>query len=312
MKLAINPLLTKKVDKELLKEIERQQAWQNIECTPEQAFELITVDGYASTCELVAGRRYQVDYVSRQLFMVDVDNETDKNPVTMTIPELLEHDFYNAYGAGFYATHSFRPEHHKFRILFITEQPVTDAGRARKIIRGLLKIFSAGDEACKDPARLFYGNQNCELKEFTGNVLPADIEQALVDVIDKEDHEFAESMATAPEPSPLTDQQRRKILELLKQTFVGSYPIWRNVGWGMKAGGFALQDFQYVTAGMMNSKTAQDAVKIWNDGKANGRVTMGSVIHLLRERHGQDCLRELNPVTKFLDTAQRLREACAR
>ncbi|KAF2377632.1 hypothetical protein BSN82_17765, partial [Acinetobacter baylyi] len=62
------------------------------------------------------------------------------------------------------------------RILFITEQPVTDAGRARKIIRGLLKIFSAGDEACKDPARLFYGNQNCELKEFTGNVLPADIE----------------------------------------------------------------------------------------------------------------------------------------
>ena len=305
MKIAINPLLTKKVDKDLLREIESQQAWQNIECTPEEAFELITVDGYASTCELTGGRRYQVDYVSRQLFMVDVDSG-------MRLEELLSNDFYNAYAAGFYATHSFTPEHHKFRILFLTEQPIMDAGRARKIARGLLKVFPAGDEACKDPARLFYGNRDCELKEFTGNILPIEIETALVEAIDAEDREFAEAMATAPEPSPLNDEQKRKILELLKITFVGSYPIWRNVGWGMKAGGFTLQDYQYVTAGMMRAKTAADAAKVWNDGQNGGKVTMGSVIHLLREKHGKDCLRELNPVTKFLDTAQRLREACAK
>lgn len=301
MKLAVNPLLTKKVDKDLLREIESQQVWQNIECTPEEAFELITVDGYATTCELAGSRRYQVDYVSRQLFMVDVDTG-------MRIEELLQNDFYNAYAAGFYATHSFTPEQHKFRILFITQQPVVDRNRAGKLLRGLLRIFPAGDEACKDPARLFYGNRNCELKEFTGQILPAEIEQALVEAIETEDREFAEAMAAAPAPTPLDDAQRQRILELLKATFVGSYPIWRNVGWGMKAGGFSLKDYQYVTGGMMNSKTPADAARVWNDGQAGGRITMGSVIHLLRERHGEDCLRQHNPVSKFIDTRKRLKE----
>lgn len=281
--------------------------WTNIEATWAEAFELITVDGYATSAELTNDNRKEANFASRQLLMVDVDGG-------MTILELLDNAFYEQYGAGFYATHSFRPEHHKFRICFVLEQAETDSSRLRKIIRGLLQVYPAGDRACSDPVRLFYGNPNCVLKERTERLLTNDIVEQLISIVEEQDRAAAEAMTHYTGPAPvLDDAQRQRILELLKQTYVGNYPLWRNVGWGLKAGGFSLKDFQYVTTGMMSQKSATDAAKVWTHGGQTSKpVTMGSVIHLLRERHGRDCLREATPVNKFFDTAQRLREACAR
>ena len=73
--------------------------WENIECTWEQAFDLITVQGYATSAELSDPYRCDANFVSRQLVMIDIDKE-------MTIQELLEDQFYNEYGAGFYVTPS--------------------------------------------------------------------------------------------------------------------------------------------------------------------------------------------------------------
>lgn len=266
--------------------------WINIEAAWAEAFELITKDGHATSAELTTDNRIQANFVSRQLIMVDVDNDKEDQD-TMSIPELLAHPFYNAFGAGFYATHSFKPEHHKFRICFVLETAETDSNRLRKIIRGLLKVFPAGDKACSDPVRLFYGSPNCVLKEFKTNVLSNEAIQALVDGIDEEDAATLEKMSRVAELAPLTQPQRRKILELLKQTYVGNYPIWRNVGWGLKAGGFTLPDFQYVTAGMMSQKSPADAAKVWTaGGQVSKPVTMGSVVFLLKSRHGEDCLKE--------------------
>lgn len=304
MKVSINPNIIGKPSKDL--HIDLGHNWTNIEADWADVFALITTDGYATSAELTNDNRKEANFVSRQLLMVDIDGG-------MTIPELLSHDMYNAYGAGFYATPSFTPEHHKFRICFILEQPETDSGRLRKINRGLLKVFGEADEACKDPTRLFYGTPACVLCERTDKILPNWLVEQLIAVVEAEDAATAESMTRYDGPAPeLNDAQRQRILELLKQTFVGSYPIWRNIGWGLKAGGFAVADFQYVTTGMMRAKTATDAAKVWlAGGHVNKPVTMGSVIHFLKERHGKDCLREQTPVKKFFDTAQRLREACA-
>lgn len=260
--------------------------WINIEATWAEAYELITVDGHATSAELTTDNRIQANFVSRQLLMVDIDDG-------MTITELLEHPFYNAYGAGFYVTHSFKPEQHKFRICFVLEAAETDSSRCRKIIRALLQVFPHGDKACVDPVRLFYGNPSCVLKEFKENLLTTDIVSALVQAIDEQDAETATKMTQAAELSPLTQPQRRRILELLKQTYVGNRTIWRNVGWGLRAGGFTLPDFQYVTTGMMSQKSPSDAAKIWASKGETGRpVTMGSVVFLIKQRHGDDCLKE--------------------
>lgn len=289
MKLGMHHTKGKSADIDVVKAMGHN--WSNIDVNWEEAFELITVDGYATTAELLSDHRIGHQFASRQLLMVDIDNDPNKDNTLLTIPELLEHPFYNAYGAGFYATHSFTPEQQRYRICFVLEQAETNSDRCRKIIRALLKIFPAGDQACKDPVRLFYGNPNCTIKERTDNIIPQAIVDTLVDAIEAED---LEQIQSAPRIlKPLSTAQQQKILELLKQTFVGDYLVWRNIGWGLKAGGYSLQDFQYVTAGLMREKTPVQAAEVWRDGKqVAGGITMGTVITLLKEYHGNDCLKE--------------------
>jgi hypothetical protein len=260
--------------------------WINIDADWDSVFALITQDGVATSAELTSENRKEANFVSRQLIMVDIDNG-------MTLEDLFRNEFYNIYGAGFYATPSFTLEHHKFRIMFRLAEPETDAGRLRKLNRGLLRVFEQADEACKDPTRIFYGTPDCRYFEQTDKILPLEAQAVLIELIEEEDRQQAEAMLNQPRVEyTMTDERRAKILELLNGCFVGNYPLWRNIGWGLKSGGFSLQDFQYVTQGMMRAKTAQDTAKVWNDGSINGQVTMGSVIHFLKTRLGDDCLQE--------------------
>ena len=286
MKVSINPNIIGKPVKGA--NIDLGYNWMNVDATWQDIFELITVDGIATSAELSTDNRRESNFISRQLLMVDIDSG-------MTIPELLNNEFYNACGAGFYATPSFTQELHKFRICFVLEQAETDSGRLRKINRGLLKIFGAADQACKDPTRLFYGTLNCQIREYRDNVLTNDIVEELVSMIDQADNETAQAMSKFEYKGTyeLDDFHKTRIIDLLKQSYVGSYPIWRNIGWGLKAGGFTLADFQYVTTGMMSQKSAVDARNVWNDGgQVSNPVTMGSVVHFIKQRHGEDALKE--------------------
>jgi hypothetical protein len=258
--------------------------WTNIEADWPDVFELITVDGYATSAELTGEHRNDENFVSRELIMVDIDSG-------MTIEELLNNDWYNEYGAGFYATPSYRDDAPRFRIMFRLATPVTDSARLRKINRGLLALFEQADQACKDPTRIFYGTPNCQIKERKQELLTDDFADILVAMTEQLD---AEQQAERTDPADypeMTDARRKRIIDLLRKTYVGNYPIWRNVAWGMKQGGFTLADFQYVTGGMMSKKSAQDAVMVWAAGAPDGEVTMGTVIHLLKQHHGEDCLK---------------------
>lgn len=253
--------------------------WQNVDVSWEDAFALITEDGYATSAALVGDHRNDENFESRELLMVDIDSG-------MTIKELFNNKWYNEYGAGFYVTPSYRDDAPRFRILFRLEQPETDSQKLRKINRGLLALFAQADQACKDPTRIFYGTPNCHIKECRDKLLTNDLVEDLITAIEIAD---AEQMAERTDPADypeLNDERKKRIIDLLHKSFVGEYTTWRNIGWGMKAGGFSLADFQYVTAGMMRKKTAQDAATVWNDGSSQGEITMGTVIHFIKERHG--------------------------
>ena len=259
--------------------------WMNIDADWDSVFALITQDGVATSAELTCENRKESNFVSRELIMVDIDNG-------MTLNDLFRNDFYNAYGAGFYATPSFTEQHHKFRIMFRLPKPETDTGRLRKLNRGLLKVFEQADEACKDPTRIFYGTPDCRYFEQTDKILPQEAVEVLIELIEEEDRKQAEEMANQPHIEyTMTEERKQKILELLRGCFVGNYPIWRNIGWGLKSGGFSLQDYQFVTQGMMREKTARDAADVWNDGRPDGAITMGSVVYFLKQRCGQNCLK---------------------
>ena len=257
--------------------------WINIEAEWPDVFELITTDGCATSAWLNSGNRKEDTFISRELIMVDIDSG-------MTIQELLADDFYNQHAAGFYTTPSHREDAHRFRIMFRLAEPITNATELQKLNRMLLQVFTQADAACKDATRIFYGTEQCEIKERTDNLLSTDVVKAMIQAYDQQEAERLETY-TQVEHRELNDQDRQRILNLLHSSYVGNYPVWRNIGWGLKRGGFSLADFQYVTTGMMSKKSPKDAEQVWRDARevSNG-VTMGSVIHFLKERHGADCL----------------------
>ena len=257
--------------------------WENIEAAWPDVFELITQDGIATSAELASDNRKEATFVSRDLIMVDIDSG-------MTIPELLADDMYNQYAAGFYATPSHTDLAHRFRIMFRLETPLTQATDVVKLNRMLMRRYTQADAACKDATRIFYGSPGCVLRERLDNVLS---DAAVAQLIEQYNVWEATEMArhnTAP-PRELNPTQRTRILDLLKSTYVGEYAKWRDIGWGLKAGGYTVSDWQYVTTGMMSQKTPEQAREVWAAGKTNGKITMGTVIWFLKQRHGADCLR---------------------
>jgi len=257
--------------------------WHNIDADWPTVFELITQDGVATSAELTTENRKEDNFVSRDLVMVDIDSG-------MTIPELLADAFYNRYAAGFYVTPSHAWEAHRFRIMFRLATPLTRAADVVKLNKMLMRIFTQADAACKDATRIFYGTPGCVAAERQDNQLSDHNVAQLIDQYNVwEATEMARNDSVVHQP--LDDWSRQRILDLLKSTYVGEYAKWRDIGWGLKAGGFSVADWQYVTTGMMNRKTPEMARQVWQDGKTGGRITMGTVIWFLKSRHGQDCLK---------------------
>lgn len=254
--------------------------WLNSEAEYDDIFDLLTVDGIAISPYLNNLPRSAANFASCELALVDIDSG-------MTIEQLLENEFYNEFAAGFYTTPSHTDSDHRFRIIHILETAITEPEKMRKLYRGLMLAYGNADQSCKDPARLFFGTVNAPIKEKRDAVLTDTAVSYLIEMIEQLDaEELHKHEAIAYKP--LDDRSKKLIIDKLKSCFVGEYSTWRNIGWGLKAGGFRLEDFQYVTTGMMNQKTAEDAKKVWDKGSSNGKVTMGTVIHFLKQRYGEN------------------------
>jgi hypothetical protein len=155
------------------------------------------------------------------------------------------------------------------------------------VYRALQLVYDNADVSCKDAARLFYGTVDCPLKERREQLLTEEAVESLIYMIDDYDRQNLKSADNNTIPRDLTDAEKTDMFTLLHSSYVGDYSIWRNIGWGLKSGGYSLSDFQWVTTGMMSKKSPEDAKKVW-DSETNGEITMGSVIYFLRSRYGSD------------------------
>lgn len=209
------------------KQVNLGYGWMNVEAEWKDVFELITIDGYATSSELSSDNRKDENFVSRQLIMVDIDEG-------MTIQELLNNEFYNEYGAGFYTTARHTDDKHRFRIMFVTELPVFDNLIMKKLIRGLLVVFQSGDVSCKDASRLYYGTINCAIKENQGKILSMDMMLALSDMIDKIDNEEAKKWVNTFEPTSVDEVFVDELLSRISRrvgNLRGDYNQWLTIAW---------------------------------------------------------------------------------
>ena len=249
--------------------------WETSDLSWDELFEAITEDGIATSSALKSDHRCEEEFVSRELVMIDIDKG-------MLIEDLLNDEFYNNNAAGFYTTPSHTDEAPRFRILFRTEEPITDPKRVRKLVIGLMMLFNCADPQCKDASRIFYGTINAKHKEKLNNFLQNETIDILVELSLLQQPEKEISNITY---EPIADHKKKQIIDLLQKVYVGEYETWRNIGWGLKAGGFTVDDFKFVTTGMMNKKSSRDAEQIWNNGKNNGGITMGTVYDFLKKHY---------------------------
>jgi hypothetical protein len=267
--------------------------FQTVSLPIEDIWQALTIDGFPIGPALLPEcrtNRHTKFFKSHQIALVDIDNG-------MTIEQLFNDDFYNAYGLGFYTSPSHTEEAHRFRIAFLLENPITLESDMKHLYTGLMGLYSSADDSCKDGVRLFFGTPNCEINEFNPNkILPQDIIESLI-VIGKEN-----SSKKKPNEDTTGDDTRDvrnikklpkefeqyrdvRILELLRDTYIGKYPIWRDIGWGLKDGGYSLSDFEYVTiGGLMNSKDETDCKIVWDGFKpGESNIGMGSVFYYLKQ-----------------------------
>lgn len=106
---------------------------------------------------------------SQQILLVDIDNTPrDKTPIDHPlIPgEALKLCQSKGIEPTFiYPTFSNTPELPKFRVVFVLDEPLTDATKARELNERLTKMFndyrdSCADTSIKDGARLVFGTKN--------------------------------------------------------------------------------------------------------------------------------------------------------
>ena len=279
--------------------INQGYGWQNIEVDSwYDAFELVTTDGYATSSELLSDHRQEENYVSRQLCMVDIDDG-------MTIQDLFNDDFYNTFGAGFYTTARHTDEAHRFRIMFVLEQPETDCLRMRKIIRGLLETYSTADTNCKDASRIYYGIPNCKIKEYRNNIIPTVISDALVEMIDRIDEAKNKNTSTY-DYSNDTKYDDVFVNELLKRisnnvgTLKGEYDTYKTIAWAV-CHTLGQHNAQVMMSRYWPEKTRKETqvIKTYNHNKS---PTVGTLIKL--SGIDKDTLRQLDNDFKHRNNIQ--------
>ena len=106
----------------------------------------------------------ETDWISQQLFALDFDENT-------TIEEELnrckELNILPVFG---YTSFSHTPEHHKFRLVFCTDEAITDYNIAKQLQLSLMSEFNNCDEKCKNLSRLYFGGKSLIYKNYDNRI----------------------------------------------------------------------------------------------------------------------------------------------
>jgi hypothetical protein len=109
------------------------------------------------------------DWVSQQIFALDFDNGTTIQDELNRCKQL---EVYPAFG---YTSFSYTEEKHKFRLVFCSDEIVTDIDIRNKLQNILISIFPTSDTVTFDATRLFYGGRNLIKCDYNNRINVSDI-----------------------------------------------------------------------------------------------------------------------------------------
>ncbi|WBL16346.1 hypothetical protein [Sutcliffiella sp. NC1] len=125
--------------------------------------------------------RRETHWKHQQFVALDFDNEIEVKDaegkkvkikhIEATIDDVLHNEFVKKYAAFVYETFSNKPDHPKFRVVFIFDKPFYSLRDCKNTIINLHDLFPMSDKACKDGTRLFFGGNNLHVINYN-NRLP--------------------------------------------------------------------------------------------------------------------------------------------
>lgn len=137
--------------------------WMNVEMSPEEL--ATTIKNGHPYCAQTAGYRDRYHFKASDIVSLDIDSG-------LTIDEALQNSIVSAHATLLYSTLRHRPDSHRFRLIFALPRTITDPNEQSAVMRAL-QLRVAGDRKVVDPARLFYGNRNGEIRIFDRALSPA-------------------------------------------------------------------------------------------------------------------------------------------
>lgn len=252
--------------------VDLSRGWKNVELPFDRIFDALTVDGSAVCAQLKeGGHRTSTNFLANSLLLVDIDNGS--------ISEMQANELYKDYGAGYYATSSHTPDKHCVRVLFQLKEPITNPDNMRYLYSGAIAVFG-GDTACRDPSRLFYGNQT-ELKEsFPDKFISQSMVAALIKTGEK-----AEPVYDDTPQSPLSEEERGYFLKKLQGITLEGNPEWVIIGRAFYANGFSIEDWLTIPCGGKSIKDRALAERKWQDFEANPMpgFGLGVLVNVLKK-----------------------------
>ena len=102
----------------------------------------------------VLNGKKETDWMEQQLFALDFDEGTN---IESELNRCKELNILPCFG---YTSFSHTHEHHKFRLVFCTHEPITEYDTAKQLQLTLMNIFNHSDEKCKNLSRLYFGGKD--------------------------------------------------------------------------------------------------------------------------------------------------------
>jgi hypothetical protein len=101
------------------------------------------------------GKRKLEHFICAQHIAVDMDT----GDIRSSFDHLLKHDLVRMYASLMHTTPSHTIECPRARVIFLLDEPITDALGYQRAAKFLIAQFGA-DPACSDASRFFYGHKD--------------------------------------------------------------------------------------------------------------------------------------------------------
>jgi DNA-binding MarR family transcriptional regulator len=121
-------------------------------------------DGHAWSSQFTKRWRARANFKQTNVMALDFDHG-------VTLQDVLSQPHIQQYAAAWYYTINHKPEHPRFRILFVLDKTILSASELQDAYRALLALYPDADPSPKDAGRFFYGAQATQYG-ILGHILP--------------------------------------------------------------------------------------------------------------------------------------------